>query len=101
MADKNIIISQQRLPTSGKYYIRNTYEIILADAIIGIQKKSGYDVFFQTGTDEHGQKIRAQSRRGRSNTKRIVNNVSGSKKIWGFDRLLNETNLSITTDRRS
>ena len=43
--------------TSGKPHIGNTYEIVLADAIARFKRKEGYDVFFQTGTDEHGQKI--------------------------------------------
>ena len=43
--------------TSGKPHIGNTYEIVLADAIARYKRKQGYDVFFQTGTDEHGQKI--------------------------------------------
>lgn len=43
--------------TSGKPHIGNTYEAVLADAIARFKRKEGYDVFFQTGTDEHGQKI--------------------------------------------
>ena len=55
--NQNIIL-QQRLPTtSGKPHIGNTYEIVLADAIARYKRSQGYDVFFQTGTDEHGQKI--------------------------------------------
>ena len=43
--------------TSGKPHIGNTYEIVLADAIARFRRQEGYDVFFQTGSDEHGQKI--------------------------------------------
>ena len=43
--------------TSGKPHIGNTYEIVLADSIARFKRQQGYDVFFQTGTDEHGQKI--------------------------------------------
>ena len=56
--------------TSGKPHIGNTYEVVLADAIARYKRQEGYDVFFQTGTDEHGQK-RAQSRRSRNHTKGI------------------------------
>ena len=61
--------------TSGKPHIGNTYEIVLADAIARFKREQGYDVFFQTGTDEHGQKIElkaeeagvSRSRRGKEN----------------------------------
>ena len=53
--------------TSGKPHIGNTYEIVLADSIARFRRQEGYDVFFQTGTDEHGQKI-AKSRRSRNHT---------------------------------
>ena len=48
--------------TSGKPHIGNTYEIVLADAIARYKRQEGYDVFFQTGTDEHGQKIELKAR---------------------------------------
>lgn len=47
--------------TSGKPHIGNTYEIILADAIARYKRAEGYDVYFQTGTDEHGQKIQEKA----------------------------------------
>ena len=47
--------------TSGKPHIGNTYEIILADAIARYKRQEGYDVFFMTGTDEHGQKIQEKA----------------------------------------
>ena len=51
--------------TSGKPHIGNTYEIILADAIARYKRQEGFDVFFMTGTDEHGQKIQERLRRQR------------------------------------
>ena len=57
--------------TSGKPHIGNTYEVVLADAIARYKRQQGYDVFFQTGTDEHGQKIELKSRRSRNHPKRI------------------------------
>ena len=57
--------------TSGKPHIGNTYEIILADAIARYKRAEGYDVYFQTGTDEHGQKIQEKSRGRRYFTERI------------------------------
>ena len=48
--------------TSSKPHIGNTYEAILADSIARFKKKQGYDVFFQTGTDEHGQKIEEKAK---------------------------------------
>ena len=58
--------------TSGKPHIGNTYEIVLADSIARFKRQQGYDVFFQTGTDEHGQKeIRIKRRKRRHYTKGI------------------------------
>ena len=58
MADKpKYYITTAIAYTSGKPHIGNTYEIVLADAIARYKRSQGYDVFFQTGTDEHGQKI--------------------------------------------
>ena len=56
---------------SGKPHIGNTYEIVLADAIARYKRSQGYDVFFQTGTDEHGSEDRAEGRRSRCYTKGI------------------------------
>ena len=53
--------------TSGKPHIGNTYEIVLADAIARYKREQGYDVYFQTGTDEHGQKIELKGCRRRRN----------------------------------
>ena len=57
--------------TSGKPHIGNTYEIVLADSIARFRRQEGYDVFFQTGSDEHGQKIELKGGRGRRYTKGI------------------------------
>lgn len=69
--------------TSGKPHIGNTYEIILADAIARYKKLEGYDVYFQTGTDEHGQKIQEKAEATGITPKEYVDRVSGEvKKIW-------------------
>ncbi len=57
--------------TSGKPHIGNTYEIILADAIARYKRAEGYDVYFQTGTDEHGQKIQEKARGSRNFTEGV------------------------------
>ena len=63
MADKpKYYITTAIAYTSGKPHIGNTYEIVLADAIARYKRSQGYDVFFQTGTDEHGQKIELKAR---------------------------------------
>ena len=69
--------------TSGKPHIGNTYEIVLADAIARYKRQEGYDVFFQTGTDEHGQKIELKAEEAGITPKEFVDNVSGEiKRIW-------------------
>ena len=69
--------------TSGKPHIGNTYEIVLADAIARFKRQEGYDVYFQTGTDEHGQKIELKAEAAGITPKEYVDNVSGQvKKIW-------------------
>ena len=62
--------------TSGKPHIGNTYEIVLADAIARYRRSQGYDVFFQTGTDEHGQKIELKAEEAGVTPKEFVDNVS-------------------------
>ena len=57
--------------TSGKPHIGNTYEIVLADAIARYKRLEGYDVYFQTGTDEHGQKIQEKAEKSRHYAKRV------------------------------
>ena len=70
---------------SGKPHIGNTYEAILADSIARYKRKEGYDVFFQTGTDEHGQKIEDCAKEAGITPKEYVDNVAGEiKDIWNL-----------------
>lgn len=73
--------------TSGKPHIGNNYEIVLADSIARFKRKQGYDVFFQTGTDEHGQKIELKAQEAGITCKEFVDNVAGT--IKGLCDLLN------------
>ena len=66
--------------TSGKPHIGNSYEIVLADCIARFKRKQGYDVFFQTGTDEHGQKIELKAEEAGISPKQFVDNVAGEIK---------------------
>lgn len=69
--------------TSGKPHIGNTYEIILADSIARFKRQEGYDVYFQTGTDEHGQKIQERAEKSGITPKDYVDQVAGEvKRIW-------------------
>ena len=69
--------------TSGKPHIGNTYEVVLADAIARYKRQQGYDVFFQTGTDEHGQKIELKAEEAGITPKEFVDNVSTEiRRIW-------------------
>ena len=69
--------------TSGKPHIGNTYEIVLADAIARYKRAEGYDVYFQTGTDEHGQKIQEKAEAAGITPKEFVDGVAGEvKAIW-------------------
>ncbi|MCM1283534.1 MAG: methionine--tRNA ligase [Muribaculaceae bacterium] len=85
--------------TSGKPHIGNTYEIILADAIARYKRAEGYDVYFQTGTDEHGQKIQERAGQAGITPKEYVDDISGEvKRIWD---LMNTSydNFVRTTDK--
>ena len=83
--------------TSGKPHIGNTYEIILADSIARYKRFEGYDVFFQTGTDEHGQKIELKAADAGVTPKEFVDNVAGQiKEIWdlmntSYDKFIRTT----------
>ena len=83
--------------TSGKPHIGNTYEIVLADAIARYKRMEGYDVFFQTGTDEHGQKIELKAQEAGVSPKEFVDNVSAEiKRIWdlmdtSYDKFIRTT----------
>ena len=69
--------------TSGKPHIGNSYEIVLADSIARFKRKDGYDVHFQTGTDEHGQKIELKAQEAGITPKEFVDNVAGTiKNLW-------------------
>lgn len=71
--------------TSGKPHIGNSYEIVLADSIARFKRKEGYDVFFQTGTDEHGQKIELKAQEAGVTPKEYVDNVAGTiKDLWNL-----------------
>ena len=71
--------------TSGKPHIGNTYEVVLADSIARFRRQEGYDVFFQTGTDEHGQKIELKAEEAGITPKEFVDNVSTEiKRIWNL-----------------
>ncbi len=71
--------------TSGKPHIGNSYEIVLADSIARFKRKDGYDVFFQTGTDEHGQKIELKAQECGVTPKEYVDNIAGMiKKLWNL-----------------
>ncbi|MCQ2523198.1 MAG: methionine--tRNA ligase [Lachnospiraceae bacterium] len=66
--------------TSGKPHIGNSYEIVLADSVARFKRKDGYDVFFQTGTDEHGQKIEIKAEEAGVSPKEFVDSVAGEIK---------------------
>ena len=82
---------------SGKPHIGNTYEIVLADSIARFKRQEGYDVFFQTGTDEHGQKIELKAADAGVTPKEYVDNVAGTiKDIWdlmntSYDKFIRTT----------
>ena len=83
--------------TSGKPHIGNTYEIVLADAIARYKREQGYDVYFQTGTDEHGQKIEFKAADAGVTQKEFVDGVAGHiKEIWdlmntSYDKFIRTT----------
>lgn len=84
--------------TSGKPHIGNTYEIVLADSIARFKRQMGYDVFFQTGTDEHGMKIEEKAKAA-GTPKQFVDNVSTEiKRIWdlmntSYDKFIRTTDV--------
>lgn len=83
--------------TSGKPHIGNSYEIVLADSIARFKRQEGYEVFFQTGTDEHGQKIELKAEEAGITPKEFVDNVSGTiKHLWdlmdtSYDKFIRTT----------
>ena len=97
MAKKPYYITTAIAYTSGKPHIGNTYEIVLADSIARFKRMQGYDVRFQTGTDEHGQKIEIKAGEAGITPKQFVDNVSGQiKEIWdlmntSYDKFIRTT----------
>ena len=83
--------------TSGKPHIGNSYEIVLADSIARFKRKDGYDVFFQTGTDEHGQKIEIKAQEAGITPKEFVDQTAGTiRRLWdlmdtSYDKFIRTT----------
>ena len=83
--------------TSGKPHIGNTYEAVLADSIARYKRLEGYEVYFQTGTDEHGQKIEQKAEEKNITPKAFVDGVAGEiRKIWdlmntSYDKFIRTT----------
>ena len=100
MEKEKYYISTAIAYTSGKPHIGNTYEIVLADAIARFKRLQGYDVYFQTGTDEHGEKIQLKAEAAGVSPQEFVDGVAGEiKRIWdimntSYDRFVR------TTDKR-
>ena len=97
MDKKKYYITTAIAYTSGKPHIGNTYEAVLADSIARFKRQQGYDVFFQTGTDEHGQKIELKAEEAGVTCKEFVDKVSGEiKNIWdlmntSYDKFIRTT----------
>ena len=97
MENKKFYMTTAIAYTSGKPHIGNSYEIVLADAIARFKRQQGYDVFFQTGTDEHGQKIELKAKEAGVTPKEYVDNISGIVKgLWdlmdtSYDKFIRTT----------
>ncbi len=97
MEKKKYYISTAIAYTSGKPHIGNTYEIVLADAIARYKRQKGFDVYFQTGTDEHGEKIELKAKEKGVSPQEFVDEVAGEiKRIWdvmntSYDRFVRTT----------
>ena len=97
MGKGNYYITTAIAYASGKPHIGNTYEIVLADAIARYKRQQGYDVFFQTGTDEHGQKIEIKAAEAGITPKQFVDNAAGEiRRIWdlmntSYDKFIRTT----------
>ena len=96
-SEKDFYLTTAITYTSGKPHIGNTYEIILADAIARFKRQEGYNVYFQTGTDEHGQKIELKAKDAGIEPKEYVDKVAGVvKNIWdmmdtSYDKFMRTT----------
>jgi methionine--tRNA ligase len=97
MSKKPYYITTAIAYASGKPHIGNTYEIVLADAIARFRREEGHEVFFQTGTDEHGQKIENKAKEAGITPKEYVDNAAGQiRKIWdmmntSYDKFIRTT----------
>lgn len=97
MSKKPYYITTAIAYTSGKPHIGNTYEIVLADSIARYKRMQGYDVFFQTGTDEHGQKIEDKANEAGVTPKEFVDQTAGEiRRIWdlmntSYDKFIRTT----------
>jgi len=97
MNKKPYYISTAIAYTSGKPHIGNTYEIVLADSIARFKRLEGYDVYFQTGTDEHGQKVQINAEKAGKKPQELVDEIAGEiKRIWdlmntSYDRFIRTT----------
>lgn len=97
MSKKPYYITTAIAYTSGKPHIGNTYEIVLADSIARFKRMEGYDVFFQTGTDEHGQKIEQKAAEAGISPKEFVDRIAGQiQGIWdmmntSYDKFIRTT----------
>ena len=97
MSKKPYYITTAIAYTSGKPHIGNTYEVVLADSIARYKRLQGYDVRFQTGTDEHGQKIELKAAEAGITPKEFVDNVAGEiRRIWdlmntSYDKFIRTT----------
>lgn len=100
MDKKKYYISTAIAYTSGKPHIGNTYEIVLADAIARYKRQKGFEVYFQTGTDEHGEKIELKAKECGISPKAYVDEVAGEiKRIWdvmntSYDRFVRTTDAN-------
>ena len=98
MEKEKYYISTAIAYTSAKPHLGNTYEVVLADAIARYKRMVGYDVYFQTGTDEHGEKIELKAKEAGINPQEYVDNVAGQvKDIWdvmntSYDKFVRTTN---------
>ena len=97
MEKEKYYISTAIAYTSGKPHIGNTYEIILADAIARYKRMKGFDVYFQTGTDEHGEKIELKAKEKGVTPQEFVDEIANEiKQIWdivntSYDRFVRTT----------
>ena len=98
MVKDKFYISTAIAYTSAKPHIGNTYEVVLADAIARYKRLQGYDVYFQTGTDEHGEKIELKARENNISPQEYVDNIASCvKDVWdslntSYDKFVRTTN---------